>query len=46
MTQGGMTVSPWIDGVTEKNEAVDQDPNLRMIFFWGHAPNSLLRFRR
>jgi formate dehydrogenase major subunit len=39
----GMTVSRWIDGVTEKNEAVDQGPNLRAIFFWGHAPNSQSR---
>ena len=40
MAKPGMTVSRWIDGVLEKNEAIDQDPNLRMIFFWGHAPNS------
>jgi formate dehydrogenase major subunit len=38
-----MTVSRWIDGVLEKNEAVDQDPNLRMLFYWGHAPNSQTR---
>src|SRR4051794_9963959 len=43
MAKPGMTVSRWIDGVTEKNDAVDQDPNLRMIFFWGHAPNSQTR---
>jgi formate dehydrogenase major subunit len=43
MAKPGMTVSRWIDGVLEKNEAVDQDPNLRMIFFWGHAPNSQTR---
>ena len=43
MAKPGMTVSRWIDGVTEKNEAVDQDPNLRMILFWGHAPNSQSR---
>jgi formate dehydrogenase major subunit len=43
MAKPGMTVSRWIDGVTEKNDAVDQDPNLRMIFFWGHAPNSQSR---
>jgi formate dehydrogenase major subunit len=43
MAKPGMTVSRWIDGVTEKNEAIDQDPNLRMIFFWGHAPNSQSR---
>ena len=39
----GMTVSRWIDGVTEKNELIDQGPNLRAIFFWGHAPNSQSR---
>jgi len=43
MAKPGMTVSRWIDGVTEKNDAVDQDPNLRMILFWGHAPNSQTR---
>jgi formate dehydrogenase major subunit len=43
MAKPGMTVSRWIDGVMEKNEAVDQDPNLRMIIFWGHAPNSQTR---
>ena len=43
MAKPGMTVSRWIDGVTEKNDAIDQDPNLRMIFFWGHAPNSQSR---
>jgi len=39
----GMTVSRWIDGVMEKNEAIDQGPNLRAIFYWGHAPNSQTR---
>ncbi len=43
MAKPGMTVSRWIDGVLEKNEAVDQDPNLRMVFYWGHAPNSQTR---
>jgi formate dehydrogenase major subunit len=43
MAKPGMTVSRWIDGVTEKNDAIDQDPNLRAIFFWGHAPNSQSR---
>jgi formate dehydrogenase major subunit len=43
MAKPGMTVSRWIDGVTEKNEAIDQEPNLRMMFFWGHAPNSQSR---
>ncbi|MBI2509950.1 MAG: formate dehydrogenase subunit alpha, partial [Betaproteobacteria bacterium] len=36
-------VSRWIDGVMEKNEAIDQGPNLRALFYWGHAPNSQTR---
>jgi formate dehydrogenase major subunit len=43
MTKPGMTVSRWIDGVLEKNEMLDQDPNLRGVFYWGHAPNSQTR---
>src|SRR5687767_7565723 len=43
MTKPGITVSRWIDGVMEKNENIDQDPNLRAVVFWGHAPNSHTR---
>jgi len=43
MTKPGMTVSRWIDGVMEKNELIDQDSNIRGMFFWGHAPNSQSR---
>jgi formate dehydrogenase major subunit len=43
MTKPGITVSRWIDGVMEKNENIDQDSNLRAMFFWGHAPNSQSR---
>jgi formate dehydrogenase major subunit len=43
MGKPGMTVSRWIDGVLEKNEAIDQGPNLRALFYWGHAPNSQTR---
>ena len=43
MAKPGMTVSRWIDGVLEKNDAIDQDPNVRALFFWGHAPNSQTR---
>jgi formate dehydrogenase major subunit len=43
MTKAGMTVSRWVDGVLEKNELIDQDSNLRGLFFWGHAPNSQTR---
>jgi formate dehydrogenase major subunit len=43
MTKPGITVSRWIDGVLEKNDLIDQDSNLRGIFYWGHAPNSQTR---
>jgi formate dehydrogenase major subunit len=43
LTKPGMTVSRWVDGVLEKNELIDQDSNLRGLFFWGHAPNSQTR---
>ena len=43
LTKPGMTVSRWIDGVLEKNELIDQDSNLRGLFFWGHSPNSQSR---
>jgi formate dehydrogenase major subunit len=40
MEKPGLTVSRWIDAVLEKNENLDQDPNLRAVIYWGHAPNS------
>jgi formate dehydrogenase major subunit len=43
MSKPGITVSRWIDGVLEKNELIDQDPNLRGVVYWGHAPNSQSR---
>ncbi len=43
MNKAGTTVSRWIDGVMEKNEAIDQPSNIRGMFFWGHAPNSQTR---
>ena len=43
ITKGGTTVSRWIDAILEKNEFVDQDSNVRGMFFWGHAPNSQTR---
>jgi len=43
MGKPGITVSRWIDAVTEKNENIDQDPNLRAVVYWGHAPNSQSR---
>ena len=43
MAKPGMTVSRWIDGVMENENAIDQDKNVRAIVFWGHAPNSQSR---
>ena len=43
MTKSGITVSRWIDGVLEKKDLIDQDPNLRAVIYWGHAPNSQTR---
>jgi formate dehydrogenase major subunit len=43
MEKPGITVSRWIDAVLEKNENIDQDPNLRAVIYWGHAPNSQSR---
>ena len=43
MTKPGITVSRWIDGVLESPEVMDQDTNLRAVFYWGHAPNSQTR---
>ncbi len=43
MTKSGTTVSRWIDAILEKNELIDQDSNVRGMFFWGHAPNSQTR---
>jgi formate dehydrogenase major subunit len=40
MEKPGITVSRWIDAVLEKNEVLDQDPNVRAVVYWGHAPNS------
>ncbi|MCU0957818.1 MAG: formate dehydrogenase subunit alpha [Hydrogenophaga sp.] len=43
MEKPGITVSRWIDGVLENNDLIDQGPNIRGMFFWGHAPNSQTR---
>lgn len=43
MEKSGITVSRWIDGVLEKNELIDQDPNLKAVVYWGMAPNSQTR---
>src|SRR5947207_1812504 len=43
MGKPGITVSRWIDAVTEKTENIDQDSNVRAVIYWGHAPNSQSR---
>jgi formate dehydrogenase major subunit len=43
MSKPGITLSRWIDGVMEKNELIDQDSNLKAVFYWGHSPNSQTR---
>ncbi|MGB8856122.1 MAG: formate dehydrogenase subunit alpha [Burkholderiales bacterium] len=43
MEKSGITVSRWIDGVTDDNATIDQDSNIRAMVFWGHAPNSQTR---
>src|SRR5438105_11568171 len=43
MEKPGIPVSRWIDGVLERNDAIDQDPNLRAVLFWGPVPNSQTR---
>ena len=43
MSKPGITVSRWIDGVLLGNDVLDQDPNLRGVVYWGHAPNSQTR---
>ncbi|HEX5477183.1 MAG TPA: formate dehydrogenase subunit alpha [Burkholderiales bacterium] len=43
MEKPGITVSRWIDGVLEKNEHIDQGPNLKAVVYWGHSPNSQTR---
>jgi formate dehydrogenase major subunit len=43
MEKPGTTVSRWVDAVLEKNELIDQENNVKGLFFWGHAPNSQTR---
>ena len=43
MSKPGLTISRWFDAVLEKNELIDQESNLRGMFYWGHAPNSQTR---
>lgn len=43
MTQKGIPVSRWIDGVLEAKDKIAQKDNVRAMVFWGHAPNSQTR---
>ena len=43
MEKNGITVSRWIDGVLENENAIDQPHSLKGVVFWGHAPNSQTR---
>ncbi|HUS53541.1 MAG TPA: formate dehydrogenase subunit alpha [Thermohalobaculum sp.] len=43
MTETGIPVSRWADGVLEAKENIDQPENLRAMVFMGHAPNSQTR---
>ena len=43
ITETGIPVSRWIDGVLEDVENMDQDTNVRAMVLWGHAPNSQTR---
>jgi len=43
MGKPGIPESRWVDGVLEKKENLDQGTNLRAVFYWGHAPNSISR---
>ena len=43
MTEKGIPVSRWIDGVLEDKKNIAQRDNVRAMVFWGHAPNSQTR---
>ena len=43
MSEKGIPVSRWIDGVLEEKTNIAQRDNLRAMVFWGHAPNSQTR---
>jgi formate dehydrogenase major subunit len=43
MSKPGLTISRWFDAVLEKPDLIDQETNLRGMFYWGHAPNSQTR---
>lgn len=39
----GIPVSRWIDGVLENKDNIEQNDNIRAMFYWGHAVNSQTR---
>ena len=43
MNTPGFPVSRWIDGVLEDKANLAQKDNLKVMVFWGHAPNSQTR---
>ncbi len=43
MTEKGIPVSRWIDGILEDKKNIAQRDNTRAIFLWGHAVNSQTR---
>lgn len=43
MNSAGIPVSRWIDGVLEDKANIEQNDNIRAMFFWGHAVNSQTR---
>jgi formate dehydrogenase major subunit len=43
MNLRGITVSRWIDGVMEPAENMAQKGPIKVMFMWGHAPNSQTR---
>ncbi len=43
MNNAGIPVSRWIDGVLEDKANIEQNDNIRAMFYWGHAVNSQTR---
>ncbi|QUM82111.1 formate dehydrogenase subunit alpha [Moritella sp. 5] len=43
MNHAGIPVSRWIDGVLENKDNIEQNDNIRAMFYWGHAVNSQTR---
>lgn len=43
MNNFGIPVSRWVDGVLEDKANIEQNDNIRAMFYWGHAVNSQTR---